>query len=206
MNLFPFYEDISGKTFLVAGGGSVARRKVAVLMRFTDRITVVAEETDITEVPVIKKRFEKADLDLGDYVVAATGNPAADEEIARLCREAGKKVNVVDQPALCSFIFPAVLKRGPLVVSVSTSGASPAYAGMLKERVAEMLPGNIEEILLRMEKLRALVPELLSRQEDRAALYRAVLLEELSGHAVTEKEARSMAEKTASGPHPTRFP
>ena len=63
MNLFPFFMDVSDKTFLIVGGGTVAKEKIASLRRFDARLLVVAEETDIQDVPVVRKRFEPADLD-----------------------------------------------------------------------------------------------------------------------------------------------
>ncbi|MBQ7536052.1 MAG: bifunctional precorrin-2 dehydrogenase/sirohydrochlorin ferrochelatase [Stomatobaculum sp.] len=195
MNLFPFYEDIEGKLFLIIGGGPVARHKLCVLRQFTDRITVLAEQTDISEVPVIRKRFSPEDLEPADYVIAATGFPETDREISELCRAAGKKVNVPDQAELCSFFFPAILKRGPLVLSVSTCGTSPAYARELKEKAAEAVPSDIEEILDRMSEVRTWVPSLLVSQKARAALYRWLLGELTDGRCVTDGEIRKKADE-----------
>ena len=72
MTLFPFFEDIDGKRFVVIGGGKVAKGKVRRLLLFTDNITVISENTDIDFVPVIKRSFTESDILSGDYIIAAT--------------------------------------------------------------------------------------------------------------------------------------
>lgn len=193
MNLFPFYEDIDGKTFLIVGGGAVARHKIRVLRQFTDRILILAEKTEITDCPVIQKRFEPDDLRRGDYVIAATGNPETDRRIAALCRETGKKINVVDEAKLCTFFFPSIVKRGPLVVAISTCGASPAYAKKLRQRVEKAIPQEIESVLNRMEEVRTWVPGLLKTQRERAVLYQWLLNALLAGETISEEEIRRRA-------------
>ena len=72
MTLFPFFEDIDGKRFVVIGGGRVAKGKVRRLLPFTDNITVISENTDIDFVPVIRRDFRESDILSGDYIIAAT--------------------------------------------------------------------------------------------------------------------------------------
>ena len=120
MSYFPFFTDISDKTFLIIGGGNVAADKILHLRRFTDRIIVIAPETEIEGVRVIRKEYDSGDLALGDYVVAAVGVRDIDRQIARDCRAAGIPVNVVDDIEYCDFIFPSIVKRGKLTVAIST--------------------------------------------------------------------------------------
>ncbi len=182
MNLFPFFENIEGRSFLIIGGGQTAKQKLSVLRRFTDRITIVAEETDLADdagtapkLRILRKQFAPEDLELGDYIVAATGDRELNREISRLAKESGKPVNVVDDAELCTFFFPALVRRGGLVVAVSTSGKSPAYAGHLRREIEERLPENIEEILDTLERCRSWLPEILPEQKDRGMFLKELM-------------------------------
>lgn len=189
MILFPFYEDIEDKTFLVVGGGKVAGEKIGRLRLFTDKIIVVAKETDIEDADVRRKEFEDSDLALGDICIAATPDRALNRHIAETCKKRGIPVNVADDKKLCSFIFPSVIKRGGLNISITTSGKSPAYAQKLKQDIELTLPDNIEDILDRMEKLRGVVPEYIAGQKERGTLYKRLLDRMLeTNNSVTDAE------------------
>lgn len=175
MNYFPFYYDITGKTFLIIGGGRTAREKADRLRRFTQDIIVVAPETAIEGVRVIRREYREEDLSLGDYVIAATGIPQVDRRVAADCRRRGIPVNTVDDRENCDFIFPGIVKRGDLIVAVSTSGTSPAYAMQLRKEIEEILPGRIESILTRMGSLRSRMAERIGDQKIRAAAYKRIL-------------------------------
>lgn len=175
MTVYPLFENIDGSTFLIIGGGAVAAHKVERLLQFTNRITVVAEETAITGVRVLRKKFDFGDLQLGDYVIVATDDRALNRRIAQHCKAEKIPVNVVDDPELCSFIFPSVIKRGDLTIGISTSGTSPAYAQQLRREIEADLPPHIAQILERMGRLRAVVPRRVREPKKRAACYREIL-------------------------------
>lgn len=175
MNYFPFYYDITGKTFLIIGGGRVAREKADRIRRFTQNIIVVAPETAIEGVRIIRREYREEDLSLGDYVIAATGIRDVDRKVASDCRSRGIPVNTVDDQAYCDFIFPGIVKRGDLVVAVSTSGTSPAYAMQLRKEIEEILPEGIDSILARMGALRSKTAERIGDQKLRAAAYKRIL-------------------------------
>ena len=187
MSYFPFYFDITDKTFLIIGGGPVAREKVNRLRRFTENIIVIAPETEIEgartenpcrcagEVQILCKEYGEEDLALGDYVVAATGIREVDRRVAGDCRGRGIPVNVVDDQAYCDFIFPSIVKRDSLTVAISTFGTSPAYAMQLRKEIEMILPDQIGSILTRMGNLRGEVYERITDQKARAAAYRVIL-------------------------------
>ncbi len=180
MNLFPFLTDISGKTFLIVGGGSVAKEKADSISRFGEKIIIVARETDIQEtesIKIIRRDFEPGDIGEADFVIGATNDKGLNEKIAELCRKASVPVNIVDDPELCSFIMPSIIKEGALVTAVSTNGTSPAYAMMLRRQIEELLPENIGDILERMEGLRERVLNLIPEQKNRKLFYKEVLSE-----------------------------
>lgn len=169
MTLFPFFEDIDGKRFVVIGGGRVARGKVSRLLPFTDNITVISENTDIDFVPVIRRKFTQSDILSGDYIIAATDSEETNREIFALCQKHRKPVNTVDDPEKCTFIFPSLIKRGELVIGISTTGKSPALSKHLRQQMEAELDGDIEKVLDKMGllrvRLKALIPEQRKRSE-----------------------------------------
>ena len=210
MNYFPFYTNISNKTFLIIGGGTVALEKVDRLRRFTDSIIVIAPDTEIdgleTENPlrgadrvqILRREYREEDLLRGDYVVAATGIREVDRRVAKDCRSRKIPVNVVDDQAYCDFIFPGIVKRGPLTVAISTSGTSPAYAMQLRKELEEILPERIEEILERMGEIRGEVAARVSDQKTRASVYKKILAALIeTGNGLTQKELLDMIDRAA---------
>lgn len=180
MAYFPMFTDLEGKDVLIIGGGTVALRKCEKLKEYGAHITVAAPEI----IPGLAKMSDEqiyaeftSDMLAGrDMVIAATDKRAVNAEAARLCRERGTPINVVDDKELCSFIFPSLIKRGALSIGISTAGASPSAAVWIKERVTELLPENIEEILAYLEALR---PEVAKRivggESERARVYKELL-------------------------------
>lgn len=194
MTYFPFYCDIEKKKWLLVGGGRVAAGKFSRLIAFTRKITVIApeisdeiknaacSETSFLErdgVRLFERDFRTADLDDADIVVAATDDKALNAQIASLCRDRRIPVNAVDDPENCDFIFPAIIKKGRLTVSVSTNGASPVYAAMLKKQINDSLPEDIDLILEKMAALRKIVPEKYPSlsQHERGMIYKRALSE-----------------------------
>lgn len=184
MTYFPFYCDIEQKKWLLVGGGRVAAGKFSRLIAFTEKITVIAPDisSEIREnapsgVLFLERDFEEADLGRADIVVAATGDRQLNAWIASACRSRGIPVNAVDDPDNCDFIFPAIIKRGRLTVSVSTDGASPVYAAALKKEISDLVPEDIDLILEKMAALRKTVPERFPSftQHERGMLYRKAL-------------------------------
>lgn len=169
MTLFPFFEDIDGKRFVVIGGGKVAKGKVSRLLPFTDNITVISGNTDIDFVPVIRRKFTQSDILSGDYIIAATDSEETNREIFALCQKHRKPVNTVDDPEKCTFIFPSLIKRGELVIGISTTGKSPALSKHLRQQMEAELDGDIEKVLDKMGllrvRLKALIPEQRKRSE-----------------------------------------
>ena len=150
--LFPVALLLEGRRCLVVGGGAVATRKIQGLLACGARVTVVAPAVapaldrlaGTAAVPdgalVIEVRSYRSP-EAADYrlVVTATGIPAVDHAVYVDAEEAGVWVNSADDLENCSFILPAVHRQGPVSVSVSTGGASPALAGWLRDRVAEVV-------------------------------------------------------------------
>ncbi|MCM1115768.1 MAG: bifunctional precorrin-2 dehydrogenase/sirohydrochlorin ferrochelatase [Clostridium sp.] len=177
MTLFPFFEDIENKTFLVVGGGKVAKGKINRLKQFTDKIIVIAPKTDITECRVIKREFEKSDLAFADYVIGASDDRALNKNISLLCQARGIPVNIVDDSSLCTFIFPSLIKHGDLTVGITTNGKSPALSQYLRKEIEKLIPDDIESIIDEMSALRERVKNDVPNQKDRAEILKNKLIE-----------------------------
>ena len=177
MTLFPFFEDIDNKTFLVIGGGKVAKGKINRLKQFTNKIIVIAPETDITECKVIKKEFEESDLALADYVIGASDDGELNKKISFLCQARGISVNIVDDSSLCTFIFPSLIKRGDLTVGITTNGKSPALSQYLRQEIEKLIPDDIESIIDEISALREQLKNDVPNQKDRAEILKNKLAE-----------------------------
>ncbi len=161
MQYLPIFLDIQGKACLVVGGGEVAARKVELLRRAGAVVTLVAPELGLSlralqAQGVIRHRckgFEAGDIDRAyQLVIAATDQPAVNEQVSAAAHDQGVPVNVVDHPEACSFIVPSILDRSPVVVAVSTGGASPVLARLIRARLESLIPaayGRLAEICAR---------------------------------------------------------
>ncbi len=159
MTYFPFFMDLSSLNGLIVGGGNVALRKLQVLLPYGAELTVAAPSMlpEVTQLPGLTRLlcyFCPALLEGRDYVIAATGDQALNRWIAALCRGRGILVNAVDDRTACSFLFPALVRRGPLSIGISTGGASPTAALYCKERIAQLFPEESRVLLVYLEGLR----------------------------------------------------
>ena len=158
MAYFPFFADIEGMRWLIAGGGGVALRKVRDLLPYGAVIEVVSPDMspDLNEMAkdsayadtlkLTRRAFEDRDLDRADFVIAATSEPGLNSRISDLCRSKRIPVNVVDVKEECSFIFPSIVRDGPVVVGISTGGMSPVIARYLKARIRSVMPDSLGEL------------------------------------------------------------
>ena len=158
---FPLFVDLGGRPCLVVGSGAVASRKAAQLAAFGADVRVVSPEAS-------GRGFEDADADGMALVVAATDDPSVNARVAAACRARSIPVNVVDDPANCTFVFPAIFAKDPVVVAVSTGGASPVAARVIRDRVARAVPdalaAKVAELGARRAELKRAVPDAAERR------------------------------------------
>lgn len=163
MNFLPIFLDLRGKTCLVVGGGETAARKSAMLLNAGAWVQVAhdgelcAAFADLKEVDhVVHKRelFQPAMLDDMELVIGAAEDDAIDQQVFAAARARHIPVNVVDKPALCSFVLPAILDRSPLIVAVGTGGASPVLARLLRARLETLIPANYGRLAQLAESFR----------------------------------------------------
>lgn len=199
MAKYPFFVDLEEKRIVIIGGGKVAAGKAERLQAFTSNIVVIAKETEIDFVKVIRKAYAKEDLLKGDIIIAATGDPDTDQCIAEEAKKLGKAVNVASDPKLGNFYMPAVIKRGDVVIGVSTDGTSPVLARYIKEEIESHLSEQTQIISSQMAKLRDILREKFSDREDRKKISEGVLRELLKEEQLTEEKAGTILAKKLSG-------
>lgn len=178
MPYFPMFIDLKNKPVLIVGGGAVALRKLQKLMPYGVIPTVIAprilpELATLPGVKLCKRSFRVSDLrPRPSLVIAATDNKATNHRISVLCQKRHIPVNVADDPALCSFLFPALVQQGSFSAGISTGGASPAAAAYFKERLRELLPEGFDKLLSWLESLRPALKASIPEQNKRAEVFR----------------------------------
>src|SRR5689334_21112995 len=144
---YPVYLNLSGKRVLIIGGGEVAERKIESLLEtgasilvatpgVTSRIALLAAEKRID---LHRRNYKTANCSGAAFVVSATDDSAVSETVCRDAHAAGALVNTADQPALCDFIMPAVVRRGDIAIAISTGGTSPGLAARLRQKIAKLI-------------------------------------------------------------------
>jgi len=164
---YPVSLKVGGQRCLVVGGGAVALKKARALARSGARVTAVSPAFDpgfrSLKVRRVKRSFRAADVRGCFLVVSATDETSVNRAVHAACQRRRTLVNVVDQPELCSFIVPSVLRRGDLTVSISTGGRSPGLAQALRKHFDRLTPGGLSALVRRIgaeraRLLRALAP------------------------------------------------
>jgi precorrin-2 dehydrogenase/sirohydrochlorin ferrochelatase len=150
--LYPVGLRLGGRPVLVVGGGTVAAQKIGELVRCGAAVTVVAPRIEPALLADERLRCEVRPYRRGEaadyrFVVTATDDPAVNQAVYDDGDAAGVWVNAADDPARCSVTLPSRVRRGSLLVTISTAGRSPAFATWLREEV-EALLGPEHEVLL----------------------------------------------------------
>ena len=164
MRFLPVFLDVSAGTVALIGAGPAAQNKLRLLRAAGADVRWYSDEVDVAEEMLLASAPPgRLELSLSDplqanfrefrMVVAATGTPL-DDAVAALARASHVPVNVVDRPELSSFIFPAIIDRGEVVVAIGTGGASPVLARRLRERIEAMLPARIGELATLLRRYR----------------------------------------------------
>lgn len=175
---FPVMLDLGQRPVLVVGGGSTAEAKVRLLLEAGAVVTVVALRLDPALANLVNRgmvrwlprRFLATDVDGAFFVVAATDDPEVNHAVFRAAESAGRFCNAVDDTANCSAILPSVHREDRLVVAVSTSGAAPALAVRLRQRIADQTRG-LGRALPLLEDLRPRIKESVSTFPERRDLW-----------------------------------
>lgn len=205
MDFFPIFLDIKGKLCLVVGGGPIAERKTASLLKSGADVLLVApdlthnlihwrDDGRLTHRP---RAFDEEDLGECHLAIAATNDSALNRRIAELAGRQRIPVNVVDQPELCSFILPSVIDRSPVVAAISTGGASPVLARLIRSRLESLIPAGYGRLADLCNRFRQRVKETFTDPRERRLFWEhtlegGVAERVFSGH---DNEADQLMEK-----------
>lgn len=157
MKYYPIFLDVRHRHCLVVGGGSVGVRKAVTLLecgaavtvvspRVSERLTELAKNESLT---IEKRPFRFSDLKDKFLVIGATDNQELNQQIHAESERLDILCNIADQPKACNFILPSIVKQGDLVIAISTSGKSPAFAKKLRQDLEQQL-GNEYAVFLEL--------------------------------------------------------
>jgi len=167
MDQLPIFLDIRGKRVVIVGGGTAAARKADQVLRAGAEVTVFADNLnddflEIKDHPALTVTAEELTvrhLENCALAYGATEDHPRDQKVAELARAAGVLVNIVDRPDMCDFVTPAIVDRAPLLIAISSSGASPILARIIKARLETMLPSAYGRLARFVGDLRGKVME-----------------------------------------------
>jgi precorrin-2 dehydrogenase/sirohydrochlorin ferrochelatase len=162
MSYYPLFVELDGRKAVVIGGGTVAERKIETLLEYGAVVHVISR--DLTpglrdrlrngDIRLISREFDESHIIDAFIVIAATNDKGLNQRVSEAAKGQNILVNAVDQPEECSFIVPSIIKRGDLMIAVSTSGRSPALAKRIRETLAAQFGKEYEYFLNMMAKIR----------------------------------------------------
>ena len=206
MDYLPICIDLRGRHCLLVGGGEVARRKAETLLRAGATLRLVAPAIDPGLGELVRQRggelrlraFEPRDVDDVWLAVAATDDEAVNRQVRDVARQRGVLVNVVDQPALCDFIFPSIIDRDPLLIAVSSGGRAPLLARLLRARLETTIPAGYGRLAAWMGRFRPQVKAQIAGGAARRRFWERVLEGQIGETFLAGREAEAERLLTAS--------
>ncbi len=216
MDFLPIFLNIREGLALVVGGGEVAARKTSLLLKAQAQVRIVAPELCSTlqalasdgKVEHIPRDFQESDLDGCNLVFAATDDSRLNSRISELAKAQRLPVNVVDQPELCTFIMPSIIDRSPVVAAVSTGGASPVLARLIRTRLEALIPASYGRLAAFVRNFRQQVKDKFATPSERRIFWEKVLRggvaeRVFSGHMDEAESAMQQALAESGQPSPT---
>lgn len=148
MEYFPVFLDLKNRLCLLVGGGDIATRKGRLLSKAGARLRVVAPEisAELRDLvahnngEICEREYQSTDINDCVIAIAATDIDSLNEQISRDAKARNLPVNVVDSPALCTYITPAIIDRSPLVIAISSGGESPVLARLIRAKLETLIP------------------------------------------------------------------
>ncbi|RAV06350.1 bifunctional precorrin-2 dehydrogenase/sirohydrochlorin ferrochelatase [Paenibacillus sp. YN15] len=210
---FPVLLRLEDKPCLVVGGGSVAERRIASLLEARAKVKVVSPEMTETiglwaregRIEALQRPYLPEDQAGMYLVIAATDNASVNDRVLELARRHNRAVNMAERPELGDFIVPSVVRRGKLVIAVSTLGASPTVAASVRRQIEACFGEEYETYLDFLSEFRLRTQEQVQDTRLRQELYRSVLqenvLEKIKNGEFEEWKSRIMSQM--GNPHPS---
>ncbi|MDG9931184.1 MULTISPECIES: siroheme synthase CysG [unclassified Pseudomonas] len=210
MDFLPLFHKLQGRPVLVVGGGEVALRKARLLSDAGGQLRVVAPEIrgDLRELTgeegVFLRGYESADLQGVALVIAATDDEPLNARISHEAQALGIPVNVVDAPALCSVIFPAIVDRSPLVVAVTSGGDAPVLARLIRAKIETWIPATYGQLAGLAKQFRERVKQLFPDVQQRRVFWEDVFQGQIAESVFAGKlgEGKRLLEAKIAGAAP----
>ncbi len=175
MSLFPLFLKLTARPTVVVGAGSLAESKIESLLAAQAHVKVIASQANARicelaesgEIHLEERPYQHGDIAGAFLAVAATDDAAVNRAVFAEAEAAGVLVNAVDDPPFCDFYFPSVVRRGDLLIAISTAGQSPALAQRLRKEINALLPLDTGDWLTELGNLRREVLQLEPLNEER---------------------------------------
>ncbi|UCH54276.1 MAG: uroporphyrinogen-III C-methyltransferase [Pseudomonadota bacterium] len=216
MDFLPVFLNVRGKRCVVIGGGEVAARKVSLLLEAGAAVEVVAPEVigglgqlaRANKLRVIKSAFQPEHVQGATLIYAATDDEAVNRQVSEAAHAQNVPVNVVDRPGLCSFIMPSIVDRSPVVAAVSTGGASPVLARLIRARLETLIPASYGRLAALVSEFRERVKAHFRHAPARRRFWEDVLQGQIAEQVLAGREqaARADLEEKLSAADPTELP
>ncbi len=183
MEHLPIFLSLRDQFCVVVGGGEIATRKISLLLRAGAHVQVVAPELcadlaklrDEGRIEHLERSYRDGDLDEAYLAIAATNSEASNHAVAAAGRNLQIPVNVVDHPEDGSFIMPSIIDRSPVVAAISTGGASPVLARLLRSRLESLIPAGYGRLAELAGKFRDRVKAAFDDPADRRRFWDCIL-------------------------------
>ncbi|QCI23944.1 uroporphyrinogen-III C-methyltransferase [Buchnera aphidicola (Macrosiphoniella sanborni)] len=191
MNYFPIFINLKSKNVLVIGGGEVAFNKIKLLLRSGAIINVISKKLckDIQfllnqkKINLLSNVFNVIYLKKIFLVISATNDIELNEYLFKICNERCLLLNVVDDTLKCSFIFPSIINRSPIILALSSGGTAPVLLRLLREKIEAILPMRLGDVATIAGKWRNVVKKhfssLLERRRFWEKLFQGLFFEKI---------------------------
>ncbi|KIQ04964.1 MULTISPECIES: siroheme synthase CysG [Pseudomonas] len=212
MDFLPLFHKLQDRRVLVIGGGEIALRKARLLADAGACLRVVSPEVGSELRELVEqgtgelrlRNYQPDDLSSVSLVIAATDDEALNAQVSQQAQAIGLPVNVVDAPAQCSVIFPAIVDRSPLIVAVSSGGDAPVLARLIRAKIETWIPATYGQLAGLAKVFRAHVKSLFPDVQQRRVFWEDVFQGPIAESVFAGKlgEARRLLEDKVSGAAP----
>jgi len=214
MDYLPLFHKLTDKNCLVIGGGAVATRKARLLMSAGANVTIISPTLtdELLSLAIdkklnhIKRCFEAGDTSSFSLIVCATNKQQLNANVSAEAHLSNVPVNVVDQPALCSFIFPAIVDRAPITIGISSGGVAPVLTRLTRAKLETLLPQQLGQLASLAAKFRDTVKTHFSNTKQRRIFWETIFdgpvadLSYQGKHDAAEKALQNSLDQSADTP------
>ncbi|NLJ63433.1 MAG: siroheme synthase, partial [Alcaligenaceae bacterium] len=198
MDYFPLYANLKQRPVLVVGAGEVAFRKIELLRQAGAQVRVIAAKVgaavqqllEQNQVQWLKAHFEPSDVEQAVLTIAATDDAQLNQAVHDACVQRHRLVNVVDNPALCTFIVPAIVDRSPVQIAISTGGTAPVLARQLRQKIEQALPPVLAPMATLAGQYRSRVKAVLTQATVRRSFWEKLFADPIFTEALSAQRAQ----------------